>query len=360
MVLRLPIWAVFTVALALVASASCSFDAGRCDDLRASARGTVNQLSRGCLDSSECRPIAMTCGEWAAVRTDADTRPVTAEFLRAEALCGCGDAGAPALTVSPPTLCLAGMCRVAAPPPEIPAECTPIREALVAEIDVENRCAQDSDCTALNVLTCPPVCGQPTAVGADTSRLTRLLEQYDATGGCRACGPTCEGHARPTLKCVLGGPLVGKCVVATDGGASDGGTSDGGLLDGGARVCTGRFADARSGWTVTWAIPAQDGGTARTMLVRSDGIVAVSPPGVQEQATAEELAGIVTLADTAKLLCLDSSFHAGGDATVNVEITATVTGVGLVALRYSLSDTQPPGLPALEAALRALARRIAP
>ena len=83
---RLALLAVLTTA----ALSACTFDARRCEELRLAGRGAVTLNGRGCESHSECRPIAMSCGEWGAIRVDADRRQVTSLFERAESLCGCG------------------------------------------------------------------------------------------------------------------------------------------------------------------------------------------------------------------------------------------------------------------------------
>ena len=219
MVLRVQVRATLTL-LAGLASASCSFDAGRCEDLRAAAIGAVSLGGRGCQSSAECRPIAMTCGEWGALRIDADAQAVTRLFERAESLCGCGGDGGPAaLTAAPLVSCVAGACRVGVL--DLPPTCVSLREQIVDEVAIGNRCAQDTDCTSQNVLTCPPLCGQPLAIGGESTRLSSLLASYVAIEGCTACDRTCDGPHR-NVRCV-GGTCVDRTVLP-DGGAGDGGS----------------------------------------------------------------------------------------------------------------------------------------
>jgi len=145
---------------------------------------------------------------------------------------------------------------------------------------------------------------------------------------CQSCAPTCQPESPDTVRCV-----ADRCQNAA--------------------ACASTFASAAQGWTVTWR---RLGASARTMVVRSDGIAAVTPPGVQGMATSAEIAKVVLLADEAALLCTDSSFHTSGD--VDLEITATVTGVGLASVRYNVAESLPSGLAALESTLRSIAQRV--
>jgi hypothetical protein len=84
---------------------------------------------------------------------------------------------------------------------------SPVCDSLAAEmqqdVDRQNRCRVDSDCTTFNLLTCPAMCGRPTARMADPSKVAALLLEYNRTDGCHDCNPACPPSA-PRTHCVLG------------------------------------------------------------------------------------------------------------------------------------------------------------
>ena len=203
-------------------AAGCATDAERCRELRESSRGAVNRLSRGCVTNEECAPIALVCGERAALRRDQDVRAVSVALERFEATCACEgvpqdggvpDGGAPDGGVLMGTaICVSNVCRIAAEN-ELPA-CDSARAAVVAAIDAENRCVLDADCTALNVQSCPPICAQPTALAGSRVGIDAAIAGLDAVPGCRACGQSC-GAARP-VQCA-----AGRCATTGTGDSCD-------------------------------------------------------------------------------------------------------------------------------------------
>jgi hypothetical protein len=405
------IWAVS----ALPALAACLGDAERCERLLQVTQAEVRELSRGCAGAADCTPLAAACGRPAAIRSDADAREVTRLLQRYEGLCGC-DGGAPVL---PPAACIAGQCR---PGNEVlrPARCAEIEAEMLREVDRQNSCRQDDDCTTFDLRTCPPSCGRPTKRGADPGRVADLLLEYNRTTGCLDCSPSCGPATRARCLaglCASAAPVSGDCAalaeqldravalrssclayadcayvrfaarlgnrcgvpMARGEGArlarvyeawregccascaldcptasADSARCETGLCIA-AADCPRRLANAARGWTLTHRAQGADR-IERTLLVRHDGIAALSPPGVQQSLDSNQLSRLVRLSDEAAILCLDSSFHRRGDAPI--EVTASVPEVGSVSLAYASSDPRPSGLVELEAELAALVTRL--